>query len=103
MSARTVTHNPEAAAAFAVAYRAGLAAAVGSHPGEYAIAKHGPTPEAFAETVSARMLATILTHPAGVSYDSRGMRNACKALGIKGTRTAILAYLGINIADRVQP
>ena len=86
--------NAERFAAFGVAYRAGLLAAVTE-------AQASPNPDkgyayspADAPKVADRMLAAIEKGgPGSVNLDGGGFRRACKALGIKHTRKAIIAYL----------
>ena len=86
--------NAERFAAFGVAYRAGLLAAVTE-------AQASPNPDkgyayspADAPKVADRMLAAIEKGgPGSVNLDGGGFRRACKALGIKHTRKAISAYL----------
>ncbi len=80
---------------FSEAYRVGLQEAVTKNPDDYFM--QGVTPEKYAEVVSARMLASIGGGKHfGVNYEGGGFRRACKALGIKHTRKAILAYLEIT-------
>lgn len=94
-------------ATFSAAYRAGLLAAVLARPHDYMIGtreKQLPngtvrgeyvteTPEQYAERVAVKILAVMADRPYGVNYDSDGFRRACKALGIRATRKAILAYI----------
>jgi hypothetical protein len=54
---------------------------------EYAYAAARTTPEALAE----KMTAGLLTGSA--NHDGTGIRRACKAVGIKHTRKAIVAFL----------
>lgn len=72
---------------FSAAYRAGLLAAVSAPESGY---HYGPdkVPE-----VADKMLAAIASKPMGVNYSGEGFKNACKALGIKSTRKAILEFL----------
>lgn len=79
---------------FSNAYREGLEEAVRAKPEDYFT--QGATPEKYAEIVSARMLGNIAAgkHMQN-NYDSHGFRNACKKVGIKHTRKAILEYLEI--------
>jgi hypothetical protein len=94
-----VAMNPELSAdgpvarweTFSAAYREGLRAAVAANPRDFLLDGHSQ--EEFVERVSARMLLGISEHPMGVHYASDGFRRTCKALGIKHTRKAILAYL----------
>jgi hypothetical protein len=54
---------------------------------EYAYAAARTTPEALAE----KMTSGLLTGSA--NHDGTGIRRACKAVGIKHTRKAIVAFL----------
>lgn len=84
--------NQEKFTLFAEAYRVGLQAAVEEKPEEYFM--QGSTPEEYAKVVSARMMNKIGSGKHyGVSYDGGGFRRACKKIGIKHTRKAILEYL----------
>ena len=87
--------NQEKFALFSEAYRKGLQEAVAAKPEDYFT--QGATPEVYAETVSKRMLDHIGGGKHfGVNYEGGGFRRACKTLGIKHTRKAILAYLEIQ-------
>jgi hypothetical protein len=86
--------NQEKFKTFSEAYRVGLQEAVAKDPEKYFT--QGATPEKYAEVVSARMLESIGGGKHfGVNYEGGGFRRACKALGIKHTRKAILEYLEI--------
>lgn len=61
-----------------------LAAAVGAHPEEYA---YGP---AAVPEVASRMRAAI--ERGTFNHEGRGFRGACRSLGIRHTRGAILRY-----------
>lgn len=80
---------------FSEAYRMGLQEAVAKDPEKYWT--KGATAEEYAKVVSARMLESI---GGGkhfqVNYEGGGFRRACKTVGIKHTRKAILAYLEIE-------
>lgn len=88
--------NQEKFALFSAAYKKGLEEAVAAKPEAYFT--QGATPEKYAEVVSARMLASIGGGKHfGVNYEGGGFKRACKALGIKHTRKAILEYLEIPV------
>ncbi len=72
---------------FGEAYRAGLTAAASAPANGY---YYGPDK---ALEVANKMLTAIDAAPGHVNYAGQGFKNACKALGIKHTRKAILAYL----------
>lgn len=80
---------------FSEAYRKGLEKAVTAKPEDYFM--QGATPEHYAKVVSDRMMGNIAAgkHFSN-NYDSPGFRNACKTVGIKHTRKAILEYLEIQ-------
>lgn len=79
---------------FSKAYREGLEGAVTANPQDYFM--QGSTPTEYAEVVSKRMMANISSGKHLMNnYDSPGFRLACKKVGIKHTRKAILAYLEI--------
>ena len=86
--------NQEKFKTFSEAYRVGLEEAVTAKPEDYFM--QGATPAQFAEVVSKKMMGNI---EAGRhfqnNYDSPGFRRACKKVGIKHTRKAILEYLEI--------
>lgn len=86
--------NQEKFKTFSEAYRVGLEKAVTAKPEDYFT--QGATPQKYAEVVSARMMGNIAAgkHFSN-NYDGPGFRNACKAVGIKHTRKAILEYLEI--------
>jgi hypothetical protein len=88
--------NQEKFKTFSEAYKKGLLEAVTAKPEDYFT--QGATPEQYAEVVGKKMLDHIGGgRHFGVSYDSTGFKKACKALGIKHTRKAILEYLEIPI------
>ena len=66
-------------------YRKALAHIVATEPGEFA------WPASELETVLERMEKAFRART--FNHDGKGIRRACKALGIKTTRTAILAYM----------
>ncbi len=76
--------------AYRLAYHAGLLSAVSQPDSGY---YYGPTE---APAVADKMLRSIAATPMGVNYGGDGFKNACKALGIKHTRKAILAYIAGN-------
>lgn len=80
---------------FSEAYRQGLEAALTANPEDYFM--QGASAKMYAEVVSARMMGNIAAgnHMTN-NYNSAGFRNACKTVGIKHTRKAILAYLEIG-------
>lgn len=86
--------NQEKFKVFSEAYRAGLEDAVSANPQDYFM--QGATAAQFAEVVSKRMMDNIAAgkHLSN-NYDSPGFRRACKKVGIKHTRKAILGYLKI--------
>ncbi len=87
--------NQEKFQKFSEAYRVGLQQAVEANPENYFT--QGATPEEYAKVVSARMLTSIGGGKHfGVNYEGGGFKRACKSLGIKHTRKAILAYLEIT-------
>lgn len=95
MKGKGKTMNQEKFALFSNAYRKGLEGAVTEDPDKYFM--QNTTPEKYAEVVSARMLASISGgRHLGVIYEGGGFRRACKTLGIKHTRKAILEYLEIK-------
>lgn len=47
------------------------------------------------DVVVGKMLNAIRQHPLGVNYNSSGIKNACKALGIKPTRKALFEFLEV--------
>lgn len=81
---------------FSQAYREGLLVAVKTTPGNYALAR-GETVEQYVEKTATRMLSFISggLH-LGVNYSGDGFRRACRTIGIKHTRKAILNYLEIK-------
>ena len=80
--------NAERFALFSAAYHEGLRAAVEANPEDYDYGPEG------APVVVARIMATISAQGINaVSVLGGGFRRACKALGIKHTRKAIVAYL----------
>jgi hypothetical protein len=83
-----------------VAYTTGLKKAVDAEPEGYGLGmklQNATTSEEYARIVSARMLERIASgHPYGISYDGGGWKNACKTLGIKHTRKAILTFLELE-------
>lgn len=81
--------NLERFEAFSVAYRAGLVAAVSQPESGY---YYGPEQ---APAVADKMLAAIAAKPYGVNYGGDGFKRACKVLGIKNTRKAILEFIGV--------
>ena len=87
--------NQEKFALFEAAYREGLEEAVTKNPEDYYM--QGATPTQYADVVSKRMMGNIAAgkHMSN-NYDSAGFRRACKKVGIKHTRKAILAYLEIT-------
>ena len=70
--------NMERFKEFSAAYHAGLLAAVSA-------------PE-----VANKMLDAIEHKPFGVNYTGDGFKRACKTLGIKNTRKAILEFIGVQ-------
>lgn len=87
--------NQEKFALFSEAYRAGLQTAVTKEPEKYLT--RGASPEEYAAIVSARVLALIASGKhLGINYVGGGFMRACKTLGIKYTRKAILSYLEIQ-------
>lgn len=86
--------NQEKFATFSAAYRVALEAAVTANPEDYVT--RGATPSEYARVVGDRMLGLIASGKhMGINYDSDGFKRTCKALGIKFTRKAMLAYLEI--------
>lgn len=71
--------------AFMAAYGPALAKARSEHPDEYA------WPESLLPTVLERMRAALVR--GSFNHDGYAMKGACKTLGIKHTRKAIVAYL----------
>ena len=69
---------------FMEAYIPALADAVVKFPHEYGF------PVSEVETVAAKMRAAF--ERGSFNHDGRAIKAACKAVGIKHTRTAILAY-----------
>lgn len=57
------------------------------HDSDYAYSKAKTTPQALA----AKMTEALITGDA--NHDGAGVRKACRAVGIKPTRTAIRTYL----------
>ncbi len=82
-----MTLNSEHFQNFGRAYLDGLTQAHLTHPDDYGY-KTEEVP-----IVCNRMLTKIASSPYGVNYDGQGLKNACKALGIKHTRKAIIEYL----------
>lgn len=83
-----------------IAYASGLKKAVDAEPAGYGLGmqlQNATTSEEYARIVSARMLERIASgHAYGISYDGGGWKNACKTLGIKHTRKAILTFIEIE-------
>ena len=80
---------------FSEAYRVGLEEVVSEKPEAYFM--NGATPAQYADIVSKRMMGNIAAGKHfGNNYDSPGFRRACKKVGIKHTRKAILDYLEIT-------
>jgi hypothetical protein len=80
--------NTERFEEFSKAYRSCLLAAVSDPASGY---YYGPEQ---VPAVADKMLAAIASKPYGANYDGRGFKLTCKALGIKNTRKAILAFIG---------
>jgi hypothetical protein len=83
-------------AAFSDAYRAGLEAAVRANPSDYSpnmvASVMGDAPFfGGVAGVHIKMMGALCT--GSFNHDGQGFKNACKALGIKHTRNAILAFL----------
>lgn len=87
--------NTDKFAIFSQAYKTGLIAAVTKEPELYLLPKN-MTAEEGALVTANKMLSAIADRPMMVNYDSKGMKLACKALGIKNTRKAIFEYLEIK-------
>jgi hypothetical protein len=85
-------HKQNRFEAFSEAFRAGLLAAVQAHPEQYVLPRGGTVEDNVLQHAD-RILVHIAEDPMGVNYNGGGFRRACKTLGIKPTRTAILAYL----------
>lgn len=83
-----------------IAYAAGLEKAVEAEPAEYGLGmrlRNTTTSSEYAKIVSARMLGRIASgHAYSNSYDGDGWKNACKTLGIKHSRKAILTFIEIE-------
>lgn len=80
--------NEDRLARFAEVYRAHLAAAVVSHPEEYA------WPIENVPTVADKMIDAVRRD--SFSKDGRAMRATFKALGVKHTYTALREWLGAS-------
>jgi len=79
---------------FSKAYRAGLEEAVTASPSDYF--SQGATPSQYAEVVSKKMMGNIAAgRPFSNNYEGQGFKRACKKVGIKHTRKAILEFMGI--------
>lgn len=83
-----------------IAYAAGLEKSVEAEPTEYGLGmslQNTTTSKEYAKIVSARMLERIASGRAySISYDGNGWKNACKTLGIKHSRKAILTFIEIG-------
>jgi len=85
--------NTERFEAFSAAYRVGLLKAVVDKPEAYAL-NPGQSPADYASKTADRMLVCVKdTNIRNVNISGAGMRNACKALGIKQTYKASADYL----------
>jgi hypothetical protein len=87
---------PDRFSAFSTAYRIGLTAAVVANPDDYtpnmvASVTGGSVSFGGVPAVHAKMMEALKT--GSFNHDGKGFKNACKAVGIKHTRRAILGFL----------
>lgn len=90
--ARTV--NAGKLETFMAAYRVALLDAMTRYPAEYGVETRVAEIPALAETTANKMAGALAT--GSYNHDGRGFKGACKALGLRHTRTAIDAYLEVG-------